>query len=1240
MPELAVEPKPSAVQQSDPGPPPSGLPPPAAETLRAPGPGEPLAPSLRERFVRSLGVEPDTVRVHADARAQRATASVGARAFAFGVHVFLGPGERATDVDLLAHEVAHVVQQQGAPALQLYGGGSRGDAFEHEAAASARAVGEGQTASVRLRTGGPRVQRQGRLARAWSAVKGAAGSVVEAGVEFVESQAWALVERFMPSLVPILRQGIGPWLLDRVGAAAEGLFETGLAAIRRLTGFVPGLTEHFDNLVAWMRDAGAKLRQGDCSAIVEAYQLMQQTIDGLTAPILERMKAFADRVHHLFAGLWERFGAPVWQFLKDTASWHWERVKELGEFLWDLTAPIRKTLMRAWTWVKNKLGIGEGPEGQQGLLQWVQRKAGEAWEAIKTRLAPYKRQLLIVAGVLVMLSPAGPLIAIGAGVWALFRVTRRLAQILTRPNGVAEARIELETVVIPGIQRAVGEVSSWLAQKAAVIAARLNQVVGGLGGAVQAVAGSILRLAVSAVQWLLDRFRELVRWAEGALLRLSQLVSAALARLSAFLEPVRVVLRWVGRVLLDVFEVVSMVADRLWNLIPACIRDPIVRFITEHLLKRVPIIKALLDIPDVWNRIRTMVLQVIKGVFLGGSLKEAAITVFKFLLDLLKVPYQLALSVWAKGRAALDVIVSNPIGFLRNLVSALWQAFKQFGTNIFSHLWDGVTGWLFGQLDDAGIQRPEDFTFGSIFKLVLQILGITKERVFAIFSRKLDPPVVKALRIAWSVLAEAWDVIQAMVEKGAEGLEEHLSGLWERVKTAAINWLVSSIIVQALKRLAAYLVPTGINQIVGAIITTYNAIQSALRYARQLLQIVDRFLDRVTEIARGTISSAADALESLMGRAMPVMIGFLANQVGLGDIGDKLRDMIEKLQERVEQAIERLVDKLKEMGSSILALFGIGGGNELPRTEFDEEDGGEHHVLAWTGEGEDAVLTLSSARTAAVEQVLVEAEQRWSKRTGPKATKALEAIEDARDELEKIDAEEEAAVSDDEATREPALKRLTDAQDALARLLRGILGTMGLAKARLKYKTEGLTGSYGALQGIGGVGDDLTPDHQPAFSVLKAAGETRDSGEKGSLLFRAAGFLRSKWLPSRGAAALTINVHKIRHQAGRTYAGKANTVAGDAWDEMCDSIRGVTSFADRDQELARKRAAVIGVLQAEAIEDANATDAVYDEDENWTDIKGLKLDDEERDQLIKEIQLRAAEGEQQIRGQNLRQLAE
>ena len=69
----------------------------------------------------------------------------------------------------------------------------------------------------------------------------------------------------------------------------------------------------------------------------------------------------------------------------------------------------------------------------------------------------------------------------------------------------------------------------------------------------------------------------------------------------------------------------------------ACIRDPIVRFITEHLFKRVPILKALLDIPDVWNRIKTMVLQVIKGVFLGGSLKEAAITVFKFLLDLLKV---------------------------------------------------------------------------------------------------------------------------------------------------------------------------------------------------------------------------------------------------------------------------------------------------------------------------------------------------------------------------------------------------------------------------------------------------------------------------------------------------------------------------------------------------------------------------------------------------------------------------
>ena len=58
---------------------------------------------------RTFGVDLGAVRVHTDARAAGAAASLSARAFAHGQQIALGAGERPTDVGLMAHEVAHVV---------------------------------------------------------------------------------------------------------------------------------------------------------------------------------------------------------------------------------------------------------------------------------------------------------------------------------------------------------------------------------------------------------------------------------------------------------------------------------------------------------------------------------------------------------------------------------------------------------------------------------------------------------------------------------------------------------------------------------------------------------------------------------------------------------------------------------------------------------------------------------------------------------------------------------------------------------------------------------------------------------------------------------------------------------------------------------------------------------------------------------------------------------------------------
>lgn len=81
--------------------------------------GQRLPEGLRTRLERDLGADLSTVRVHDDDHAAATTQRAGAAALAVGQDVFLGSDVRTTTPEgqyVLAHEVAHTVQQAGGGA--------------------------------------------------------------------------------------------------------------------------------------------------------------------------------------------------------------------------------------------------------------------------------------------------------------------------------------------------------------------------------------------------------------------------------------------------------------------------------------------------------------------------------------------------------------------------------------------------------------------------------------------------------------------------------------------------------------------------------------------------------------------------------------------------------------------------------------------------------------------------------------------------------------------------------------------------------------------------------------------------------------------------------------------------------------------------------------------------------------------------------------------------------------------
>ncbi len=125
------------------------------------GSGQPLPPHIQEAIQNSLMVDLSSVRLHASTAAERKAESLSARAFTFGNDIFLGHGEHPTDLTLISHEAAHVIQQQHtAPVIQTWSS-DRSDRYEREADQAAAAVAGGHSFQVRERVDSPRVQRFG-----------------------------------------------------------------------------------------------------------------------------------------------------------------------------------------------------------------------------------------------------------------------------------------------------------------------------------------------------------------------------------------------------------------------------------------------------------------------------------------------------------------------------------------------------------------------------------------------------------------------------------------------------------------------------------------------------------------------------------------------------------------------------------------------------------------------------------------------------------------------------------------------------------------------------------------------------------------------------------------------------------------------------------------------------------------------------------------------------------------------
>ena len=597
----------------------------AEQHLRGATPGEPLPAALRRRYEDALGHDLGAVRIHRGLAAERAADDLQARAFTHRNHIWLGPRADPGDARLMAHELTHVVQQGHAPALP-----ARMAVGLH----ANRAAGGPRHAATPRRSGpAPAPATGGGAVQRWSLMGGLrriGGSVVS-GVRAVgrgiasvgrnllnmgRGALMALVRRVSPEFARLFeRDGIRGFLRDLIARGFRSLFGGVIGRVRRIF--------NFGNIGARFRSLGSafvtivgQLARNDCSGITRAAERFGSFMSRTFEPIASRIRSMADAVSGFFRDVWNAVGAPIMRFLREIGGALWQSIRGFISSIGRVISRVKNALGSAWSRVKGWMGIeaedGTGEGG--GLWNWVKDKAAALWNRIKRPLQPILGPLRVVGGVLLVLSPVGPILLV-IRAWPHLRQAFQWVRERWRDlNLVVRARQFFANTVLPAVRDGATRVGEFLVGAADWFLGLLGRVSSGIQSVTGRLGRGILAPLGRVVGFIAGNFRRMVEWARSGLRWASSNARSLFRRLVEFIQPIIDVLRRIIAIAVNPFGIPGLLMGTLWRIIPDCLKGPIIDFILGILIRVIRAIPGMFALGVLWPFIRAAVVGFLERV--------------------------------------------------------------------------------------------------------------------------------------------------------------------------------------------------------------------------------------------------------------------------------------------------------------------------------------------------------------------------------------------------------------------------------------------------------------------------------------------------------------------------------------------------------------------------------------------------------------------------------------------------
>jgi len=904
------------------------------------GGGSPLPEGTRTKMESSFGADFSGVRVHTGSTAAQMSEQLNAQAFTHGNDIYFNTGKY--DVSsrggqhLLAHELTHTVQQgasirrkempQATPAARAAAPtvGPMGIPFISPAISLPGIKGGNsalQPGELLQRDSGD--DDESTLGKIWDATGGkvvdAAGDAAGAVADFIIDKIRSLAPELFAFIDEIRRVGVINYFKNKMMKAVNSIFD----GLQNNSELISAIFPQFGELLTRARVIINALAAGDCKPLFAALNDLKDLVTKLAGEAWDAIVEFFQPAVDFFTDLWNSYALPALDWLKKKAADVWDWIKGLGATIYSWFAPLGELASKAWDYIKGILGLNSDETGQEGIIQWVQRKAGEIWDSLKEELRP------IIEPAKAMIAKIQEIIPLTAILHLRETIQDWLKKIADTSTSMGDdagnvgneaAQTSLRDQILPAIQESIESFRSSITAAGAWVNGKISEVFTAVNQFFTTVKSiDIISFASGLIGWVETKVGELNDWVQSKVTALFDVVSEGLHHVGEWLRPIYDMLVKIVGVLKDLLgKLPDFLMGPLWMMLPECIKEKIKKFFIEQILSRMSFFQKLQKLENIWERLEAMAITILKQIFIDGNLRKAIWTFFSTMLDIIGLPPQLVTKVIAKAAKSLSDLLNDPLGFLLNFVHALKLGFEQFFNKIGTYLLSGLQAWLFEKMKGTGIEMPKEFTFMSMLKFAFQVLGITVDMLLEVLEEVTGKKGLKAkIERKIGVIASAFEWIKKLMSSSDEGgsfedkLEKAIGNIWDFILDAVVGWLESNIVKKALAWVAEKLDPTGVMAVITTIIDVYNVISSIIEKAKEIFEMIDKVLDGFADLIKGILGAAATVFEKALGAAIPVIMAILASLFGLDDVVDEVKESIENLRQKIREGVKSIMTSIK-----------------------------------------------------------------------------------------------------------------------------------------------------------------------------------------------------------------------------------------------------------------------------------------------------------------------------------------